>query len=952
MNHPQEIRPDLDEGIDRKVLATLRARFLTLNQGRLQRAMEGLSTRQQQVLTLLPLLFHVNHPLLPGYVSSSTPAGVAGFEPADDLVAEAQRLARSFAYKARQGQAARPIHGVFLMGSLGSLAQAEQSDMDLWVCHAPGLGDDLLNELRRKCQLLETWAASLGAEAHFFLIDPQGFAQGERDGQLGSDDCGTTQHYLLLDEFYRTAIWLAGRTPLWWLVPVYEEHNYSAYTQTLLSKRFIRSQDVLDLGNLAHIPPGEFVGAGLWQLFKGIDSPYKSLLKLLLTEAYASEHPAVRCLSLDYKHAVFANQLDLDELDPYVMVYRRIEHYLRQRGETARLELVRRSLYLKVNKKLSGQVRANGWQRQLLQRLADEWGWDERQLALLDSRSQWKVGQVAVERRELVAELNHSYRFLSQFAQTRNASSRADQRDLNVLGRRLYAAFERRAGKTEVINPGIAPDLAEGTLTLVQAPNRKEPGSHHWELYTGNLSTHEVTHFSPIKRCRELLELLTWAHRNGVIDSSTRFAVHPGASDLRELELFNLLGSLQQTLDLPLPTVSEVRLLQPSVADEILLLINVGIDPLRQHRDLNILMTTERTDSLSYAGVRENLVLTLDQVTLNSWNEVLVQRYDGEHALLRCLRDYLNSLGQRGHRPRLRVRCFCHNRAQAIEQRVEEVFATVQQLLDQGANYRYLLQVAQHTHVLELLPGQVSLATLADHQALLDYLSEERSRYSPLHLDANALQDHDLALVLEQGRPACIQVFYRLQGAWADLYVLDEYNALWQQRLPLQDEAHLLLPLQRFLRSVLMRRDTQLPLDALRPASLDIHYGQLLPSGPGRARSIEPRLVPVEGSGQPYYEVQAIIQGGAAGAVTVTLYCDQQEFSELDHGDQLYAVVARQIIGQRRSAGHYRCYITDLDLSELLGDELGATVLYLRYKRELEQALNEGLEQLQAAIGG
>ncbi|MEG0246685.1 MAG: class I adenylate cyclase [Pseudomonas sp.] len=951
MNHPHEIRPDLDEGIDRKVLATLRARFLQLNQGRLQRAMEGLSTRQQQVLTLLPLLFHVNHPLLPGYVSGSTPAGVAGFEPGAELVAEAQRLARSFAYKARHGHAPCPIHGVFLMGSLGSLAQAEQSDMDLWVCHAPDLGDDQLGELRRKCQLLETWAASLGAEAHFFLIDPQGFTQGERDGQLGSDDCGTTQHYLLLDEFYRTAIWLAGRTPLWWLVPVYEEHNYSAYTQTLLSKRFIRSQDVLDLGNLAHIPPGEFVGAGLWQLFKGIDSPYKSLLKLLLTEAYASEHPAVRCLSLDFKHAVFANQLDLDALDPYVMVYRRIEHYLRQRGEVARLELVRRSLYLKVNKKLSGQVRANGWQRQLLQRLADEWGWDERQLALLDSRSQWKVRQVAVERRELVAELNHSYRFLSQFAQTRNASSRADQRDLNVLGRRLYAAFERRAGKTEVINPGIAPDLAEGTLTLVQAPNRKEPGSHHWELYAGNLSTHEVEHFSPIKRCRELLELLTWAHRNGVIDSSTRFALHPGASDLKELELFNLLGSLQQTIDLPLPTVSEVRLLQPSVADQILLLINVGVDPLRHQRDLNILMTTERTDSLSYAGVRENLVLTLDQVTLNSWNEVLVQRYDGDHALLRCLRDFLNSLGQRGHRPQLRVRCFCHNRAQAIEQRVEDIFATVQRLLDQGANHRYVLQVAQHTHVLALLPGQVSLATLADHEAVLGYLSEERSAYSPLHLDANALQDYDLPLVLEQGRPACIQVFYRLQGDWADLYVLDEYNALWQQHLPLQDEAHLLLPLQRFLRSVLMRRDAQLPLDSLQPAALDIQYGQLLPSGAGKARSIELRSAPVEGSGQPYYEVQAIIQAGTAGAVHVTLYCDQQEFSELEHGDQLYAVVARQIIGQRRSAGNYRCYITDLDLSELLGDELGATVLYLRYKRELEQALNEGLEQLQAAVG-
>ena len=96
MNHPHEIRPDLEQGIDRKELAKLRARFLKINQGRLARAMEGLSTRQQQVLTLLPLFFHVNHPLLPGYVSGTTPAGVSGFEPDDELLAEAQRLTRSF----------------------------------------------------------------------------------------------------------------------------------------------------------------------------------------------------------------------------------------------------------------------------------------------------------------------------------------------------------------------------------------------------------------------------------------------------------------------------------------------------------------------------------------------------------------------------------------------------------------------------------------------------------------------------------------------------------------------------------------------------------------------------------------------------------------------------------------------------------------------------------------
>ena len=95
MNLPHEIRPDLDQGIDRKVLNQLRKRFLDLNQGRLARAMEGLSSRQQQVLTLLPLFFHVNHPLLPGYVSGNTPAGLSAYEPSPLVLAEAQRLTLS-----------------------------------------------------------------------------------------------------------------------------------------------------------------------------------------------------------------------------------------------------------------------------------------------------------------------------------------------------------------------------------------------------------------------------------------------------------------------------------------------------------------------------------------------------------------------------------------------------------------------------------------------------------------------------------------------------------------------------------------------------------------------------------------------------------------------------------------------------------------------------------------
>ncbi|WPC05359.1 class I adenylate cyclase [Pseudomonas benzenivorans] len=950
MNRSQEIRPDIDDGIDRKVLGQLRARFLKVNEGRLQRAMQALSTRQQLVLKLLPLLFHVNHPLLPGYVSGLTPAGVSGFEPDDALLAEAQRLTRSFAYKARRGPAVLPIHGLYLMGSLGTVAQAEQSDMDLWLCHAPELGAEALAELARKCELLEAWAATQGAETHFFLVDPARFSSGEREAKLTSDDCGTTQHYLLLDEFYRSAIWLAGRTPLWWLVPVYEEARYQEYCHTLLSKRFIRADEVLDLGHLAHIPPEEFIGAGMWQLYKGIESPYKSVLKLLLTEVYASEHPQVECLSLRFKQAVYANRLDLDELDPYVLVYRRLEEYLTSRGEAERLALVRRCLYLKVNKKLSRAPRAapRSWQRLLLQRLTEDWQWSQRQLAMLDSRSQWKVRQVSAERRMLVNELTYSYRFLSQFARREHAGSSLNRRDLGVLGRRLYAAFERKAGKVEFINPGIAPDLGEDTLTLVHCPSPEAPRQNQWALFHGSLGAQEWADFAPLKRARELIELLAWCHRNGVIDSGTRLSLHPGSSDLSEFELANLLTSLQQALPLPLPPVSEEALLRPSTPREVLLLVNVGLDPLKQHSQMNLHMTSERIDALGYSGMRENLILTLDQVSLNSWNELTVQRYAGPHALLDCLRGLLNSLPADADKPRLQVRCFCRNRAAAIAERVEGLLRDIFEHLASTPRNRYLLQIQQHYHVLELVPGQTRHTALPDLPALLAHLGTAQADYSPLHLDRNALEGEDLALILPQGRPACIQVFYRLheQDGTAELTVLDEHNALWRQTLPYHDEQSLLTPLQRFLHACLYRHNALLPLDSPLPeAPPEILYYQVLPAPPLRPQQLERRPAPSAPLSHPFYDVQAIVEPTTGQRNSVTLYCNHREFSELEYRGGLYSAVARHILAQRRTGERYPCYITDLDLSAVLGDDQARTIHYLRYKAELEAALNSALER-------
>lgn len=938
----QEIRPVLDEGIDRKELIALRNRFLSVNAGRLARTRLGMSSRQQTVLTLLPLLFHVNHPILPGYVTASTPAGLAGFKPGAEALNEAQRLSRSFAYKPARGKPAE-ILGLFLMGSLGTVAQDEQSDLDVWVCHDPGLSAPQLDELRRKCDQLQAWAATQGSEAHFFLVDPERFTQGARDAKLTSDDCGTTQHYLLLDEFYRTAIWLGGRTPLWWLVPAYEEYRYTEYARILLEKRFVRSDDVLDLGCLGEIPAGEFLGAGLWQLYKAIESPYKSLFKLLLVEAYASEYPMVRCLSLDFKEAVYANRLDLDELDPYIVAYRRIEQYLDRRRDDERLALLRRCLYLKVNNPLSRpQIgRAKGWKRQLLERLTAEWQWDDLQFAELDARSQWKVRRVVEERRSLVNELTYGYRFLSELARRLQTTCSINARDFGVLGRRLHAAIERKAGKIEAINLGIAPDLAEHSLTLVQGYDAA--GDVSWAFYEGSLTARQVGNLYSLKRSRELVPLLGWCHRNGIIDAATHVALHPGDSGLTEAELYALLTNLQHAFPMPPQVVTEDALLKAATPVTVLLLINVGLDPLSPAQPLSF---DELSDSLGLFVAREIPVLSIDQITQNSWGELIATRYEHPAPLASCLRDYLQALPADGERPTLQVSCFSRNAGMALARRVETVFKDVQAALDEPAESRYLLQVRQHFHILDLVAGNVRHTPLIDMPALLEHLGEAHQRDRPLLVDRQALEGTDLALILGLAKPDCLQVFYRILGTTAELTVLDEFNALWHQQQPYRDEQSLLTPLLRFLQSVSYRRATQLPFEESRLASMDIVFYRLSGQLPQRPLSAELRVPPREEANDPLHDIQAIVEPCERNHSQVTLYCNHQEFSGSEYGAELYAAVAHYILTQRQDGERYPCYITDLDLSGLHGTGRAQTVQHLRYKSRLEAALNEALQQV------
>lgn len=960
---PQQIQPAYREGVDRKQLKQIRDRFLALNQTRIARTVEGLPTRHRDTLGLIPLFFHVNHPLLPGYASANAPYGVANYAPEKDILTIAQRFSRTFRFKSEKRR--KPdILSLFLMGSTGTIAHSEKSDLDFWLCYRPDLNREALALLRQKADAVSAWAEENGLEVHFFLMNADRFRKGLPQSAVDKESSGTAQHFLLLDEFYRTSILVAGCYPLWWLIPAYEEPHYQELADLLLSKRFVKAEEVVDFGGIAHIPAEEFVGAGMWQLYKGIDTPYKSLLKLMLTEYYARTLGAGgRPLSVDYKASVYEGLLEANTLDPYVMVYRCLEKHLLARGENDRLELMRRSFYLKVGKKLTAGPSARGvsWQRQVLSDMVQQWQWPDPVLKRLDNRARWDVNLVHKERKVVVAELTHGYRFLSQLARECGLQASISKADMNLLGRKLYAAFQRQAGKIERINPGIAPSLQEENLAFYHETaivDRVTQGDS-WYLFRDIASPADVAFQSPIKRALSLVELIVWCYVNGLLARNTRLSLVSGATGVTMRELRGLVSALESVFPSPLPSASHDAFKQKAHLRQSLLVVNLGADPFAELSAKGMHKTSERHDSLGFSSLRDNLVLSLDRVDLNSWNEVSVHNYSLGDTLIQCLQHYLCKItdSQSADLPTLSVSCFCTNRGHAIGRRVEELFQQVAAaMFHRGAptNTRYVIEMDRRYFVLQYREKHQFMG-FDSEASLLAHLAASQPSFSRICFDSYALPEHRvLRVVCNAAKPDTIQVFFYVRkGAspkepdWADVYLLDESGALLVWTVPFHNEHTLLVPMQRFLAAVTERRQMCRGMD-IDVFELKTEFQQVWHDPRDQSLKLKRHYLPID-SAAYFVEIQAIAYVNEEDGLVFDIFCQQQEFSTLEYGSQLFHAVAHFIRANRKSGEKYPCYITDLGLAQEESVDSPAsttTIEYVKHKLVLEEGLNQALQAL------
>jgi len=764
-------------------IQTIIKRVDTLNQQRTERSLAVMDRQGQQVFHLIPTLLHFNHPCLPGYYDKSEAFGVYNYQPNDVQSDYIEQLSSQNETTIAAPESAE-ILALYTMGSTSSIGQSTSSDLDIWVCVSPKMDSETRAHLSNKCMLVTEWAKELGVEANFFLMDEERF-RSNRSEEMTGDNCGSSQHLLLLDEFYRSAVRLAGQRLLWQIIPPEMEECYDEYVNQLCNSGYIDCKEWIDFGSLSRIPAEEYFGSNLWQLYKSIDSPYKSVLKAILLEAYSWEYPHTQLLSIDSKRRFFTYEPDLYSMDSYYLMLEKVTLYLTRIKDFKRLDLVRRCFYLKTHEKLSREPGAGSveWRRQALGELVQSWGWSDETIQELDNRRNWKVEQVKIVHLGLLDALMLSYRNLIQFARRNDITSAISPQDISILARKLYAAFEVLPGKVTLLNPQISPDLHESDLSFIQVQKGKtnKPG---WYLYKKPLVASELIGSKCLEHNEYLSKLVAWSFFNGLITESTRLHSVIRDANLDIDKFYQMVSDLRNTFSLRKRRPTMQALGSPCEISQLAMYINFESDPTEKLNSRSMKVDVKNIDIFSFSDKQSCLVGSVDLVYRNSWHEVRTMHFTGETAILDSLKTILGKMHQDALPPEsVDVFCYSKNLRGIIRNTVYQLLAECIEMrlkpVEKQNRRRFkAIKVADQVFGLFFERRGVSLQKLENSVDFYKSISVNKLKGSPLsNLDKE--QDYHLPDVIDSfASEGLVQFFFEDTKDGFNIYVLDEENGV------------------------------------------------------------------------------------------------------------------------------------------------------------------------------
>ncbi|MFH1075477.1 MAG: class I adenylate cyclase [Pseudomonadota bacterium] len=556
-----------------------RKSFLAFNRKRIELALDAFQPEQRDLLSLIPFIVHTRLELLPiDNPIQNVPSGVFGYNPSPEILLLAKKYFIIEESKEIETDGAS-IEALFTIGSTGTIAQSAASDIDCWICiDSKKFNKEQITALEAKLKAIEEWAEqTFHVPVHFFIVDPKNVRE-DRFGTSDQESSGSAQGKILKEEFYRTFIHLAGKIPFWCVLPqgLKERHYLNALS---LAMHF--HNDYLNLGAITTIPKEEYFGASIWQLFKGIKSPYKSVMKMSLLEKYIQTGDESGLLCDRLKTAWSANRRDLSSIDPYILLFSDVLKCYQQNRQEKIVQLLQICFFLKLGIKSLSELDSSvfGEKKELLQEYMDSWGWDDSTINDLGSFKEWTFEKILQLSNQINTYMIETYKRLSRVLQETTAGETIiTPEDLTILGRKMFVHFGKQPYKVEKL-PLVTHGKALFQQLVFRYTEPKPPCFSPWSLHHVIKQRDKERGTGDLLKKGSIEEIIIWLVYNRLYNPKVAFQLMPNPTHVSLQDIVNLLKALSVffTLD-EFPEAHPQALLKQADVDRLFITANFNLD--------------------------------------------------------------------------------------------------------------------------------------------------------------------------------------------------------------------------------------------------------------------------------------------------------------------------------------------------------------------------------------
>ncbi len=421
---------------------------------RMREVVRNLTTKKLEIFIKIPFLLHINSSGYPGFVETRVPShGIWNFEQSGFYkeVIKTKIFPKSIIENNRIDNPA--VLGFYHIGSIGTFTQSIGSDFDYWVIiDKKRFSKERYDGLEKKLDaILKYCRESYDQKVSFFIMDQREIKHNCYAPFKGEETL-TAPKIFLKEEFYRTFLMIAGKIPVWSVLPGEKDlktmgtWNEEGLTAQILSMH----DDLIDLGQITSIPIEDVLKGFLWHICKSKADPIKAVIKATMIFCYGFSQKLPQTLLCEkIKQGYSKAGIDDYSVDPYKALFDQILEF-HDIEDPKGLSLIKNAVFFRLcqypDVKLPDK---NTPKRYLFDKYIRTWKLNKNQVVKLLSYSDWSESEKLVLEKTYIQRLAQMYNYAIRKIGKINhrLDNRTEKRNWIILKNKIRERLRKSADK-------------------------------------------------------------------------------------------------------------------------------------------------------------------------------------------------------------------------------------------------------------------------------------------------------------------------------------------------------------------------------------------------------------------------------------------------------------------------------------------------------------------------